>query len=94
MQLAATRSRPPVWRRFWAYKPLHDAVVAGQFSDELAQLLGHGDRGTDNAGWTGDRGNGRFNGRRADQVHAENVPEEGVEPKRFLTTSSGYEAMD
>lgn len=30
--------------KFFAYKPLHDAVIAGQFSDETAKLLGHGDR--------------------------------------------------
>jgi len=28
--------------KFFAYKPLHDAVIAGQFSDELATMLGHG----------------------------------------------------
>ena len=56
-------------------------------------LLGHGDRGQENEGWTGNRGNGVFNGRRADQVHGENVDESGV-PQRYLIGSKGYEAMD
>jgi ectoine hydroxylase-related dioxygenase (phytanoyl-CoA dioxygenase family) len=80
--------------KFWAYQPLHDKVLAGGYSEELARLLGHGDRSAKNRDWSGDRGNGAFNGRRADQVHAENEPVEGVVPKRYLNTSAGYEAMD
>ena len=70
--------------KFWAYKPLHEALVAGEFSDELATLLGHADREA-SEGWSGSRTSGHYNGRRGDQV------DEDGEQRPYLVGSQGYE---
>ncbi len=58
--------------------------MAGEFSDELATLLGHADREA-SEGWSGSRTSSHYNGRRGDQV------DEDAEQRPYLVGSQGYE---
>lgn len=79
--------------KFYAYKPLHDAMVAGQFSDEMAKLLGHAQRNLNDYGWTGYRHNGAYNGRRAGQAREDQGMTEDSVPRPHLFGEKGYEPL-
>ena len=65
--------RPEI--KFWAHRPMHDALAAGGvFSDEMAELLGHYDKakeGEDPTQWAGHYREDGYLGRLYDQVNAE-----------------------
>ena len=74
--------------RFFAFKPLHDALLAGQFSATTAALLGHADRSTEHAGWIGDRTHGHYNGRSMEMTQSDGYSE------AYFVGGNGYEPMD
>jgi ectoine hydroxylase-related dioxygenase (phytanoyl-CoA dioxygenase family) len=76
-------------QKFWAYKPLHEALSAGEFhNQELAELLGHYDErkiedwvGTD---WSGSRFESGYLSRTQDQAESDG-------DALYLAEQRGYE---
>ena len=79
--------------KWFAHQGLHAALSAGEFGDEMAELLGHVDRSTAREGWLGTRRDDAegmplsYHGRSAAQV-----AEEGEEMRLRFSGGAAYEA--